>query len=411
MHKTTAKIFNDPVHGFIEVPDNQILRLIDNPVFQRLRNIKQLGLTSFVYPGALHSRFSHSLGAYHLTRQALRTLKIKGVPVSYEEEIATLSAILLHDIGHAPFSHVLEFALFKNITHEKISLLLMQRLNSQMNHSLELAIDIYQNKYHRPLFHRLISGQLDMDRIDYLIRDSFFTGVAEGIIGTDRLIKTLNINSDEEIVVEEKGIYSVEKFLIARRLMYWQVYLHKTSLAVESMLQNLLKRAVFLLRNKYPLFLPEDLKNIFLNAETQTLDDTLLASYLALDDHDILFTIKQWTKSQDKILADLSRRLLHRKLFKLKFLEKPLTPEQVQEIKHLLKKQFGFSEEELRYYFFQGKVSNAAYMGNHNPILIMKKSGECIDIKQASDLQNIASLTQIVEKYYFTAPAYLQLSI
>ncbi len=409
MSKIHLKILNDPVHGFIEISDNQILKLIDHPVFQRLRNIKQLGLTSLVYPGAVHSRFSHSLGAYHLTKQAIRTLETKGVNISPEEKFALLTAILLHDIGHAPFSHVLEFSLFKYIRHEKISLLLMERLNRELKNVLDLTLKIYQNKYHRPFFYQLISGQLDMDRIDYLIRDSFFTGVAEGIIGTERIIKTLNVNDNEEIVVEEKGIYSVEKFLIARRLMYWQVYLHKTSLAVESLLQNLLARAKFLLQNRLPVFLPDALKIIFLNHDVTGLNEELLSAYLSLDDNDIFYTIKQWTKSQDKVLARLSEMLLHRKLFKLKFTETPLSEEQKSRIIHKISKSLNLSQEDAQYFFYEGKVSNSAYIGKYNPILIMKKSGKCIDIEKASDLRNIASLTEEVEKYYFTAPFYLEI--
>ncbi|MCS6903865.1 MAG: HD domain-containing protein [Bacteroidia bacterium] len=402
------KIFNDPVHGFIEVPKNFILTLIDHPYLQRLKRIRQLGLTNVVYPGANHTRFSHALGAMHLTQQALRVLMEKGVLISEEEYYATLAAILLHDIGHAPFSHALENVLIPNMHHEKMSLWLMQRLNEELNGVLALAIQIFQGQYPRPFLHQLISSQLDMDRMDFLMRDSFFTGVQEGIVGTDRIIKTLAVHN-EQLVVEEKGIYSIEKFLVARRLMYWQVYLHKTALIAECMLIQILKRARYLFLQK-KLSECNDKLAFFLGIqEQQALEpQQVIENFVALDDIEILYAIKQWQFCQDKVLRELAQRIWQRKLLKLSFLSKEAMAPKLRLFKEKFQNQTGYTEEETNYFVFGESVSNSAYLKqSQEPILILKKDGTLTDIIAASDLSNIDALSEPVVKYFICAPDFV----
>ena len=405
--KQKIKIFNDPVHGFIEIPNNEILAIIDHPYFQRLRRIRQLGLTSFVYPGAIHSRFSHSLGAYFLTTQAIDTLQKKGVKISSEEKIATQLAILLHDIGHAPFSHVLENTIIPNLSHEEIGKKIILMLNEQLNNKLELTLKIFDKKYHKKFLSQLISSQLDMDRMDYLMRDSFFTGVVEGIIGTDRIIKTLNVVADQ-LVVEEKGIYSVEKFLIARRLMFWQVYLHKTALAVETMLKAIFKRVSMLLKNGSQIIHNKYLHEILKASMNNKITNEIIENYIQLDDIDILFAIKQWQEANDKILSNLCKMIINRKLFKITFIPQKLTEQKIQELKTRTQKQLNLTNEEIEYYFHYEKVSNNAYVGEHQPIYILMKNGKLKELQEASDLEIITSLTKVVEKHFIAAPIYVQ---
>ncbi|MEL6593523.1 MAG: HD domain-containing protein, partial [Bacteroidota bacterium] len=309
----SPKIINDPVHGFVEIPRGTLLRLIDEPAFQRLRRIKQLGMSSLVYPGAVHTRFNHALGAMHLMRQALDTLRRKKVEISKKEYRAALIAILMHDIGHGPFSHALEYAIIPNLHHEDMSLALMQYLNRKYRGKLDLAIKIFEGEYERGFFHQLVSGQLDMDRMDYLIRDSFFTGVVEGVVGIDRIIKILNVYKDK-LVCEDKGIYSLEKFVVARRLMYWQVYLHKAAISAESTLVNILKRVRQLVEEGKTVWLDENLAFFFENdISPDDLSDEVIERFIRLDDGDIEFALKKWQFSEDKVLADLCQRIASRR--------------------------------------------------------------------------------------------------
>ncbi|HAH60353.1 MAG TPA: phosphohydrolase, partial [Bacteroidales bacterium] len=336
------KIINDPVHGFVTISTDLLFDLIEHPLFQRLRRIRQLGLTSYVYPGALHTRFHHSIGAMHLTREAIDTLRLKGFDISPGESEATLAAILLHDLGHGPFSHALEYALVKDSTHEELSLFLMKQLNDTFNGRLDLAIAIFTNTCSKPFLHQLVSGQLDMDRLDYLKRDSFYTGVAEGVISTDRIIRMLTVSNDE-LVVEAKGIYSIEKFIVARRLMYWQVYYHKTVVAVENMLINLLRRARLLAMRGDELFgtppLLYFLKNDIFLKDFSTLPE-VAHQFAALDDFDVYTAIKVWVHHPDFILSTLSRGIVDRQLFKVKLSSTPFSPDEIESAKRNIKTAF-----------------------------------------------------------------------
>ncbi|PIY11011.1 MAG: phosphohydrolase [Flexibacter sp. CG_4_10_14_3_um_filter_32_15] len=404
------KIINDPVHGFIRIPTKLILKLINHPYFQRLRRIKQLGLTEFVYPGALHTRFHHALGAMNLMRMALDTLRLKEHKISHKEYESALIAILLHDIGHGAFSHALECTILKDCHHEELSLLLMEKLDDEFKGQLKMAIEIFKGNYHRPFFHQLVSGQLDMDRMDYLQRDCFFTGVSEGTIGGERIIRMLNLSNDK-LVVEEKGVYSIEHFLNARRMMYWQVYLHKTTVSTEQMLIQTIRRARFLVQNKdngNKLFSTPSLSFFLENEITlnQFKDDaTVLDFFVQLDDYDIWASIKVWTKSEDKILSSLSNMLVNRRLFKTHLTTEELDQNFKQEIKEKVKKQFGINDNELSFLVCEGKISNSAYaLGTGEEICILKKNGEVIDITNASDIPYLQSLTQAVTKNYFCYP-------
>ncbi len=400
------KIINDPVYGFISIRSELIYDIIQHPYFQRLRYIKQLGLSNLVYPGAQHTRFHHALGAMHLMGRALGTLRAKGVEVSEQELEAAQIAILLHDIGHGPLSHTLEQTLLEGVPHESLSYLFMKSLNQQFNGQLELALQFFRNSYTRKFFHQLISGQLDIDRLDYLKRDSFFTGVMEGTIGIDRIIELLNVNNGM-LVVEEKGIFSIESFLHARRLMYWQVYLHKTSVSAERMLVNLIRRAQYLSHADDSLPASEPLK-VFLKqnyslAEFSTQPD-LLETFGQLDDSDIWGAIKLWRDHPDEILSGLCNRLLIRELFQISLRVDPITKTEIEKVRQAVHQSFGILRKDANYLFSYGTVSNEAYITGGQPINILTKSGQVIDIVEASDLPTIRAMSKIVEKNYLCWP-------
>jgi HD superfamily phosphohydrolase len=407
-----TKIINDPIYGFIKINNPLILELIDHPYFQRLKRIKQLGLAEFVYPGAHHTRFHHALGAMHLMDQVLDNLKAKGYLITPEEREAAEIAILLHDIGHGPFSHVLEYTLLNEVKHEDVSTLLMAKLNQHFNGRLNLAIEIFENKYSRKFFHQLVSSQLDVDRLDYLSRDSFYTGVREGFIGSERLLSMMDLNN-EQLVIEEKGIYSTENFLMARRLMYWQVYLHKTAIAAETMLIQILRRAKFLISEgqKLPCSTPLKtfLKSTYTWEEFST-KDSLLMAFTELDDHDVWAAIKEWKNANDKILKHLCTHFLARKLFTCKLGSQPIPKAKRVEIEENIKREYGITDEELSYFVVEGSTSNAAYVQGDNTIKMVDKQGQVVELLEASDLPTIQALSKIVKKYYFCCPksVYLQ---
>ena len=400
------KIFNDPVYGFITVPTDLIFDIIDHPYFQRLRRIKQLGLTEMVYPGALHTRFHHALGAMHLMNTALNTLRSKNNEISDKEFEASLIAILLHDIGHGPFSHALETAIFKNVHHEHLSLHIMHLLNEQFGGKLSLAIEIFTGKYHRRFFHQLVSSQLDVDRLDYLNRDSFYTGVYEGKIGADRIIKMLDVANDK-LVVEEKGVYSIENFLVSRRLMYWQVYLHKTVISAENMVLRVVQRARELVQQDIEVPCSPCLKFFLttdLTMQDFQQDSSILERFVSLDDHDIWGGIKMWASHSDKILSYLANSILSRKLFKVVISNKPIDPELQLGISELVQSHFKIAEEDVKYLMISGKIGNNAYDVEGQTIDMLTKSGYVIDVAEASDLPNIRALSNKVEKYYVCYP-------
>jgi HD superfamily phosphohydrolase len=399
------KIINDPVYGFITIPSDLIYEIISHPYFQRLRHIKQLGLTQYVYPGALHTRFQHALGAMHLMGSVLDNLRLKGVEISHEEYEASQISILLHDIGHGPFSHTLEHVLLTGIKHESLSYLFIDKLNEELNNALHLTKQIFRNSYKRKFFHQLISSQLDIDRLDYLKRDCFFTGVQEGTIGVDRIVAMLNVHHDE-LVVEEKGIYSIENFLNARRLMYWQVYLHKTSVSAERMLVNIIRRAQALVRADEALPASDALrlflkKNFTLHDFKE--DERLLENFGNLDDNDIWGALKSWQSHGDHILALLSRMLLQRQLFKVRLSAEPIKKSEVENIREAIMKAYSTFRSETTYLFSHGVVSNEAYAEGHQ-INILMRNGELLDIAQASDLPNIKAISKIVKKNYLCWP-------
>ena len=405
------KIINDPVYGFISIPGDFIFDLIEHPWFQRLRNIKQLGLTSFVYPGANHSRFQHCLGAMHLMDMALRTLRTKGVEISSAEEEAIFCAILLHDVGHGPFSHALENSIITGISHEDLSLLLMRKLNEQFNNKLDLAIEIFKGEYPRKFLHELIAGQMDMDRLDYLRRDSFFTGVIEGSVGSDRIIRMLNV-VDDSLVIDEKGIYSLEKFLIARRLMYWQVYMHKTVISSESLLVKILKRAKELAGEGRDLWATPALRFFLYNKlgpddlfkEGKFTPGLVAANFTRLDDSDILVSAKYWADHSDKILSDLSSRLVKRDLLAIELQNEPFPKERVNKLKTLTTELFGISQELTDYYVFTSAISNLAYTPDATEVKILLKSGKTADISVVSDMFDHRFLSERVTKYFLCYP-------
>jgi len=402
------KIFNDPIYGFVSIPYEIIYDLIDHPYFQRLRRIKQLGLTNLVYPGALHTRFHHAMGAMHLMGQAIDTIRSKGHEITDEEAKGVTIAILLHDIGHGPFSHALEHSIVSNVNHEDISELFMDNLNTAFNGELSLAIKIFQNKYKKKFLHQLVSSQLDMDRLDYLKRDSFFTGVSEGVISTERIIKMLNVVNDE-LVVEAKGIYSIEKFIIARRLMYWQVYLHKTVLSAENMLVHILKRAKELAEKKVDLFCTPSLRTFLYNKyskEDFIKNPKVLLAFADLDDYDIMASVKVWASEpeKDKVLALLSSMLLNRGLFGVELQNQPFKDDKIASFKKEAKKKLGLTEKEVNYFVFTGNVTNDAYRSDKIRINILFKDGLVRDIADASDQLSIDVLAKTVKKYYLCFP-------
>jgi hypothetical protein len=411
-HKTNKrKIINDPVYGFISIPGDFIFDLIEHPWFQRLRNIKQLGLTSFVYPGANHSRFQHCLGAMHLMDMALRTLRTKGVEISLAEEEAIFCAILLHDAGHGPFSHALENSIITGISHEDLSLLLMRKLNEQFNNKLDLAIEIFKGEYPRKFLHELIAGQMDMDRLDYLRRDSFFTGVIEGSVGSDRIIRMLNV-VDDSLVIDEKGIYSLEKFIIARRLMYWQVYMHKTVISSESLLVKILKRAKELAGEGCDLWATPALRFFLYNKlgpddlfiEGKFTPGLIAANFTRLDDSDILVSAKYWADHSDKILSDLSLRLLKRDLLAIELQNDPFPKERVNKLKTLTTELYGINQELTGYYVFTNAISNLTYTPDAPEVKILLKSGKTADISTVSDMFDHRFLSERITKYFLCYP-------
>ena len=395
------KIINDPVYGFISIPTELIFDLIEHPYFQRLRYIKQVGMTHLVYPGALHTRFHHALGAMHLMGMAIETLRNKGHAISDDEEEAVTVAILLHDIGHGPFSHALEESIVEQISHEDISTMIMQRLNRQFSGQLSMAIEIFEDKYPRRFLHQLVSSQLDMDRMDYLNRDSFFTGVSEGVISSDRIIKMLNVVNDE-IVVEEKGIYSIEKFLIARRLMYWQVYLHKTVIAAEQLLVKIMKRARELALSGKDVFATPAL-SLFLkkpvSRESFMGEDHYLETFASLDDTDIMAAVKVWATHGDFVLSKLCRDLVERDLYKVDITNTPPHPAFVKELTKKAVEKYNITEHEASYFVFTDSIRNKAYRSDDGKICILMKDGSIKDITEASDNSNLEALAKTVKKY------------
>jgi hypothetical protein len=401
------KIINDPVHGFISIPTDLIFDLIENPYFQRLRRIRQLGLTYLVYPGAMHTRFQHAVGAMYLMDSAIAVLRSKGFEITSQEEQGALAAILLHDIGHGPFSHVLEHTLAEGVSHEALSMLMMKKLNLQFDGALNTAIDIFSGQIPKPYLHQLVSGQLDMDRLDYLKRDSFFTGVSEGVVSSDRIIKMLSV-FDNRLVVELKGIYSIEKFLMARRLMYWQVYLHKTVLVAENMLVKLLNRARELALRGVPLFAPPSL-SFFLNEQLQPSDyvsrEEVLNHFAMLDDDDVISAVKAWTGCSDRVLAQLSGDLLNRRLFRIEISQMPFSDERVQQIRQVVLEKFSLDKpEEADYFVFTGTISNNAYNVYDEKINILYNDQQVRDISEASDMLNLSVIGKTVTKYYLCYP-------
>ncbi|OJX55485.1 MAG: phosphohydrolase [Flavobacterium sp. 38-13] len=401
------KIFNDPIYGFITIPDTLLYDLIQHPYFQRLRRISQMGLSYLVYPGAHHTRFHHALGCMHIMQKAVEVLRYKGVIISNEEEKALYIAILLHDIGHGPFSHAMEHSIVENVNHEAISLLFMKRLNEEFDGQLTLAIRVFKGEYHRKFMLQLISSQLDMDRMDYLRRDSFYSGVAEGNINSDRLIQMMNV-VDDVLVIEEKGIYSVEKFLMARRLMYWQAYLHKTSLVAENMLVRVLKRAKELSQKGIVLPCSEPLLYFMQHkVELNDFDDAVLERFSQLDDTDIIAALKAWQNHNDFILSNLSKMIVNRDLLKIKLSSEKYTPEDVEDLKSKLTNFYRISQQEASYFIFKGKIKNQAYNKDVEPIKILKKDRTIEDVVEASDQLNLKALSKPVTKYFICFPKVL----
>jgi uncharacterized protein len=395
------KIINDPVYGFITIDHPLILQIISHPYYQRLRNINQMAFAHLVYPGAVHSRLHHSLGAYHLMCNALSELKGKGIEISSEEELGAKVAILLHDIGHGPFSHALEQELISNVHHETISILLMQKLNEEFNGQLQTAIEIFTANYPKRFLHQLVSGQLDVDRLDYLIRDSFFTGVAEGVVSYDRIIKMLTVK-DGELMVEEKAIYSIEKFLVSRRLMYWQVYLHKTVLAAEIMLVKVIRRAKELIDTGRQADAASPELNFFLQRpDSTTLIEEHLNTFCRLDDHDVMATIKNWCHHPDKILSLLCRSLVERKLLKIKLQAEPFDPSLLTEKRKEVRDILGISEQETDYFVFTGEATNTTYDPRDERINILFKDGTVKDISKVDNALIHQDLSSTIKKYYF----------
>lgn len=401
---TKYHTLNDPIYGFISIPGQLIFDLVEQPFFQRLRRISQMGLSYLVYPGAHHSRFHHALGCVFLMQKTVQSLRMKGVAISDTEEEALYIAILLHDIGHGPFSHAMEHSIVENISHEEISLLFMQQLNAKFNGRLTTAIEIFKGNYPRKFLCQLVSGQLDMDRLDYLKRDSFYAGTPEGNINAERLISMLNV-VDNELVVEEKGIYSVEKFIIARRFMYWQVYLHKTGLVAEQLLVNILQRAKELAASGTDLQINNTLSYFLkhqITAENFT-EDTL-HTFAQLDDFDIMAAIKQWANHSDVILKSLSIRLLNRDLFKIKIKDKPLSKALVTKKQNRVLEQYKLSKEDLHYFVIQGSISNQAYNEEKERIMILTKKGKLVDLASMSTILHNKAIIKKVVKHYLCYP-------
>ena len=402
--KNKLKIFNDPIYGFITIPNSQVFDLIEHKYFQRLRRISQMGMSYLVYPGAHHTRFHHALGSMHLMQRAVQVLRFKGIAISNEEENALYIGILLHDIGHGPFSHAMEHSIVEDVNHEQISLLFMESLNKNFNGSLTLAINIFRGEYSRKFMCQLISSQLDMDRADYLKRDSFYTGVAEGNINSERLISMLNV-VDDELVVEEKGIYSVEKFLLARRMMYWQVYLHKTGLVAEQLLIRVLKRAKDLTQKGIVLNASEAL-TFFLNNRI-TIDEfneNTLELFSKLDDYDIISAMKEWQYHDDFVLSNLCDMIINRDLLKIRIKNKKIKPETLNKHISKLTDKYSISVDEASYFVFTGEISNQVYQEKGSNINILTREGKVKDVTTVSDQLNLKALSKPVVKYFMCYP-------
>ncbi len=400
MSHPLRKIINDPVYGFITIDDELILQVVEHPYFQRLRRIHQMAFAQLIYPGAVHTRLHHALGAYHLMCMAISELKNKNIEITDAEAQAAKLAILLHDVGHGPFSHALENVIIKGVHHEHLSLHIMNALNDHFNGALDLAIAIFSNKYHKPFLHQLLSGQLDVDRMDYLSRDSFFTGVSEGVIGYDRIIKMLTVNNGQ-LMVEEKGIYSIEKFLVSRRLMYWQVYLHKTVLCAERMLVKVLQRAKELAAGGHELPTASPTVKYFLESQSdfgQNPKD--LDLFMQLDDYDILASIKLWINYPDKALSVLCDGLINRNLYKVKFLPAPPDETTTQELADRIMKSCGIQAADLNYLLFTGEVENTTYNTDAERIQILFKNGQVKDIAKVDNALIHQTLSSPVKKYY-----------
>ncbi len=407
MNSTTnkKKIFNDPIYGFISLPYDIVLEVIDHPYFQRLRRIKQLGLTDAVYPGALHTRFHHALGCTHLMTQAIETLRSKGNEITEEEEQGVLLAILLHDIGHGPFSHALEHSIVKGVHHEDMSSLFMNKLNEEFNGKLSLAIEIFNDTYKKKFLHQLVSSQLDMDRLDYLKRDSFYTGVSEGVVSNQRIIKMLDVVNDE-LVVEEKGIYSIESFIVSRRLMYWQVYLHKTVLSAEFLLVKVLERAKELAQKGEDVFCSPSFR-LFLYNDVKKEDfqkSEILKAFSQLDDFDIYGAIKEWCNHSDKVLSMLSAMLIDRNLLKVKIQHEQFASGEIEPLLEKVSQTWGISKEEAAYFVFNESIENNAYNSESNGINLLFKDGTIKDVSEAADNLNVQALAKPVRKYFLCYP-------
>ncbi|WP_082706620.1 HD domain-containing protein [Flavobacterium sp. TMP13] len=401
------KIFNDPIYGFITIPSALIYDLVQHPYFQRLRRISQMGLSYLVYPGANHTRFHHALGCMHLMQKAIETLRFKEVEISAEEESALLVAILLHDIGHGPFSHAMEKSIVEDVNHEAISLLFMNQLNDEFDGKLSLAIQVFKGEYHRKFMLQLISSQLDMDRMDYLKRDSFYTGVAEGNVNSERLIQMMTV-VDDVLVIEEKGIYSVEKFLLSRRLMYWQAYLHKTSLVAELILMKVLKRAKELTLKGEILPCSVPFQFFLQNKVTfESFDSKTLDLFSQMDDFDIISALKAWQTYDDFILSTLSKMIINRDLLKIKLSAEKISAEEVQALKEEYAALNNISVHDASYFIYRGKIKNQAYSKEAEPIRILKKDRTIEDVVEASDQLNLKSLSKLVTKYYCCFPKQL----
>ncbi|MDD7913971.1 HD domain-containing protein [Polaribacter ponticola] len=397
------KILNDPIYGFIQIPNSLIFDIVEHPYFQRLRRITQMGFSNLVYPGANHTRFHHALGCMHLMQKAIGVLRFKQIEISKDEENALCIAILLHDIGHGAYSHALEHSIVNGISHEEISLKFMKKLNDEFNGKLDLAIEIFEGKYKRKFLGQLISSQLDIDRLDYLKRDSFYTGVTEGNISSDRLIVMMNVKNDE-LVIEQKGIYSVEKFLIARRLMYWQVYLHKTGLVAENMLVNVLRRAKELAEQGVEMYASSSLKYfLYKEIDQNNFTNQTLEMFSRLDDYDIFSAIKEWTNHKDKILSLLSKMIVDRKLLRIEIQKGVFNETQIHKKISKFSKKLNLTKEETSYFVFSQEIKNQAY-NSEKPIFILNKKGKLKDIAKASDQLNLQALTKPVIKHFICYP-------
>ncbi len=396
------KIINDPIYGFIDIPNDLIFDIIQHPYFQRLRRISQMGLSYLVYPGAHHTRFHHALGAMHLMQTAINVLKYKNIAITDEEEQAALIAILLHDIGHGPFSHALEYSII-DVSHEQISLAFMNELNRIFNGQLSLAITIFKGQYHKKFLTELISSQVDVDRLDYLRRDSFYSGVIEGQVNSERLIKMLNVK-DNQLVIDEKGIYSVEKFIISRRLMYWQVYFHKTSLMLEKVLEKILTRVHQMVQNGQPVFLDDNFQVLF-QKKIKDFDINTLDIFAKIDDSDIYYHLKKWTQSQDFVLSYLSEMIINRShLNKIQIQKTPFSNDTIERLASHILNQFPVSQNDLDYLLYNGKLLHSAYQQHKHPIKLLSKNNSLIEFAKASDQLNIEALSQPVTKYYLSYP-------